>query len=186
VDVELGTRRATAALMFMLALPGSVYLYQGEELGLPEVQDLPDEARQDPMWMRSGHTDFGRDGCRVPLPWTTDGPTFGFTTGTPWLPQPAWFEDFAADRHEGDPVSVLNLYRAALRARRELDHDAPLAWLETGRSDVLAFRRGDLVCVTVFDGPLFAVPAEWGDLVLTNTGTAGGELAAGTAGWYQS
>jgi alpha-glucosidase len=186
VDIELGTRRATAALLLILALPGSVYLYQGEELGLPEVQDLPDHARQDPLWERTGHRDYGRDGSRVPLPWASGAPGFGFTVGTPWLPQPAWFEDFAADRHEGDPGSVLNLYRAALRARRDLDQVAPLVWLETGRSDVLAFRRGDLVCVTVFDGTPFTVPDEWGQGVLANNGTAGRELAAGSAGWFRA
>jgi alpha-glucosidase len=79
VDVELGERRARAALLLLLALSGSVYLYQGEELGLPEVLDLPDDSRQDPIWTRSGGTEYGRDGCRVPLPWTRGGPTFGFS-----------------------------------------------------------------------------------------------------------
>jgi len=186
VDVELGTRRATAALMFMLALPGSVYLYQGEELGLPEVQVMPDEARQDPMWERSGHTDFGRDGCRVPLPWTSDGPGFGFTKGSPWLPMPEWFADYSADRAEDDPSSVLNLYRAALRARRDLDQSAPLVWLESGRRGVLAFSRGDVVCVTVFDGPSYVVPVEWGDPVLVSSGADGRELPAGTSAWFRA
>jgi alpha-glucosidase len=185
VDVELGTRRATAALLFSLALPGSVYLYQGEELGLPEVQDLPDDARQDPMWERSGHTDYGRDGCRVPLPWTADAPAFGFSSGQPWLPQPDWFDDFAADRQEDDPASVLNLYRAALRARRDLDPAAPLEWLDTGRPDVLAFRRGDVVCVTVFGGPAYDVPEAWGDAVLTTGRGTDRTLPADTAGWFR-
>jgi alpha-glucosidase len=185
VDVELGTRRATAALLFMLALPGSTYLYQGEELGLPEVQDLPDDARQDPMWERSGHTDYGRDGCRVPLPWTPDRPAFGFSTGTPWLPQPDWFGDFAASTQDR-PGSVLQLYRAALRARRELDHTTALEWLDTGRDDVLAFRRGDVVCVTAFTGPAYDVPAGWGDLVLSSSPVEGSTLPAGTSGWFSS
>ena len=185
VDVELGTRRATAAVLFMLALPGSVYLYQGEELGLPEVQDLPDDARQDPMWVRSGHADFGRDGCRVPLPWT-DGPAFGFTAGTPWLPQPAWFGDYAAARQEADPGSVLNRYRAALDARRDLDQAAGLTWLETDRPDVLAFRRGDIVCVTAFDGAPYAVPAEWGKLVIASGPLEqDAVLPAGHTGWFR-
>ena len=186
VDVELGTRRATAALLFMLALPGSVYLYQGEELGLPEVQDLPDDARQDPMWVRSGHTDFGRDGCRVPLPWT-DGPAFGFTAGKPWLPQPAWFGDFAATRQEDDPGSVLHRYRAALDARRGIDQAAGLTWLETDRPDVLAFRRGDLVCATVFDGAPYAVPAAWGKLVIASGSLdEDSVLPAGHTGWFRA
>ena len=186
VDVELGTRRATAALLFMLALPGSVYLYQGEELGLPEVQDLPDDARQDPMWTRSGHADYGRDGCRVPLPWAAGEPHFGFSSGTPWLPQPDWFADFAADRQDADPASVLHRYRAALRARRDIDQSTPLVWLDAGRAGVLAFSRGDLVCVTVFDGPAYDVPGDWGALVLgSDPAVQGSTLAAGTAGWYR-
>jgi alpha-glucosidase len=187
VDVELGTRRATAALLFMLALPGSVYLYQGEELGLPEVLDLPDDARQDPMWERSGHADFGRDGCRVPLPWTTEDGTFGFSKGTPWLPQPEWFADYAASRQEDDPTSVLSRYRAALEARRTIDQTAALAWLETDRPDVLAFRRGDLVCVTVFDGAPYAVPAGWGTLVVASGPLdQGSVLPDGHTAWFRA
>jgi alpha-glucosidase len=185
VDLELGTRRATAALLLLLALPGSVYLYQGEELGLPEVQDLPDEARQDPMWVRSGHADFGRDGCRVPLPWAAAQPAFGFSSGTPWLPQPEWFADFAADTQER-PGSVLTFYRAALRARRGLDHSATLEWLDSGRTDVLAFRRGDHVCVTVFGGPSYDVPDAWGELVLASDSTVAGKmLPAATSAWFR-
>jgi alpha-glucosidase len=187
VDLELGTRRATAALLLMLALPGSVYLYQGEELGLPEVQDLPDELRQDPLWEHSGHADHGRDGCRVPLPWTDDGPSFGFTSGTPWLPQPAWYADYAASREEADPGSVLHLYRSAVRARRTIDQTTPLTWVEADRRGVLAFRRGDLVCVTVFDGPPYAVPVEWGDLVLASGPDAEGTtVPAGRTAWYRA
>jgi len=187
VDLELGTRRATAALLFMLALPGSVYLYQGEELGLPEVQDLPDEARQDPMWERSGHTDYGRDGARVPLPWTDDDATFGFSSGTPWLPLPDWFADFAVSREEEDPASVLHRYRAALRARREIDQTTTLEWLDAGRPDVLAFRRGDVVCVTVFDGSPYVVPQEWGGpLLASDAGIEGTTLQAGCTGWFRS
>jgi alpha-glucosidase len=186
VDVGLGTRRANAALLFMLALPGSVYLYQGEELGLPEVQDLPDGVRQDPMWERSGHRDFGRDGSRVPLPWRAADPHLGFSTGTPWLPQPDWFADFAADRQEGDSDSVLNLYRAALRARRDIDTGATLAWLPTGRDDVLAFRRGHLVCVTAFGSSPYAVPEEWGHLVLSSADLTDATLPGSSAAWFGS
>jgi alpha-glucosidase len=186
VDLELGTRRALAALLLLLALPGSVYLYQGEELGLPEVQDLPDEVRQDPLWERSGHADHGRDGSRVPLPWD-DSENFGFSTGKPWLPQPDWFADFTAAREEDDPGSVLNRYRAALRARRDLDPAAPLQWEETGKPGVLALRRGDVVCVTVFDGAPYAVPAGWGGLVVSSEPLADDRvLRAGSTGWYRT
>jgi alpha-glucosidase len=187
VDVELGTRRALAAVMLVLALPGSVYLYQGEELGLPEVQDLPDDARQDPLWEHSGHTDPGRDGSRVPLPWAAGEPGFGFTTGTPWLPQPDWFADYAVDRAEQDEASVLQVYRAALAARRDLDQATPLVWVETGRADVLAFTRGEVTCVTVFEGPPFEAPAEWGALVLASTPTVTGtKLPSGVTGWFRA
>lgn len=87
-DRALGLRRARAATLLMLALPGSAYVYQGEELGLPDVVDLPDEVRQDPSFFRSAGQDGLRDGCRVPIPWTTDGPSHGFGPAGSWLPQP--------------------------------------------------------------------------------------------------
>lgn len=189
VDVQLGIQRATAAALLLLALPGSVYLYQGEELGLPEVQQLPANARQDPIWARSGHAEYGRDGCRVPLPWTAGGASFGFSAdqaaSPPWLPQPAWFAEFAADRQAADPESVLAFYRTALRVRRQFDPAAELEWLETGRDDVLAFRRGELSCVTVFDGGPFGPPAEWGSLICASRPVDGRLLSASTA-WYRA
>ncbi|MDX2025793.1 glycoside hydrolase family 13 protein, partial [Microcella sp.] len=101
VDRAQGLRRARAAMMLLLALPGSVYLYQGEELGLFEVADLPAEAIQDPIWVRDAGARKGRDGCRVPLPWSAESAGFGFTTGVPHLPMPAWFSEFAVDRQLG-------------------------------------------------------------------------------------
>ena len=103
VDLALGTRRARAMLLLLLALPGSVFLYQGEELGLWEVEDLPDEHIHDPVWESSGRRIRGRDGCRVPIPWSGDEPPFGFTTGTPWLPQPAAWRDYTAEAQEQRP-----------------------------------------------------------------------------------
>src|SRR5690606_9843988 len=97
VNIAQGQRRARAALLLLLGLPGSVFLYQGEELGLPEVLDLPDEARQDPIWVRSGGAEHGRDGCRVPLPWRTGEPTFGFGSHAAWLPQPEWFAGYTIE-----------------------------------------------------------------------------------------
>jgi alpha-glucosidase len=106
----------------MLALPGSAYLYQGEELGLPEHTVLDDELRQDPAWWRSGHTERGRDGCRVPLPWAAGAPGFGFSaTGATWLPQPASWAAYALDAQRGVAGSTYETYRAALALRRELD-----------------------------------------------------------------
>ncbi|WP_194784407.1 glycoside hydrolase family 13 protein [Actinomyces haliotis] len=119
-DHELGLRRARAATLFMLGLPGGAYLYQGEELGLPEHTTMPDEARQDPTWLRTGHKVRGRDGCRVPLPWTADGPSLGFgPNGSTWLPQPAEWAFLAPEVQASDPDSPLALYRRALAVRRE-------------------------------------------------------------------
>ncbi|GHG43159.1 MULTISPECIES: glycoside hydrolase family 13 protein [Amycolatopsis] len=188
VDAELGDRRARAALLLVLALPGSVFLYQGEELGLPEVQDLPDEARQDPVFHRTGGLEKGRDGCRVPLPWTADGPAFGFGTGVPWLPQPDWFARYAVDVQEKDGTSTMQLYRRAIRARRELGLGAPgpVEWLETGADAVLAFRRGALVCVVNTGTSVFTPPAEWGEDVLGSTGPARGAVPGDAAAWLVS
>jgi alpha-glucosidase len=154
-DAELGLRRARAATLLMLALPGSAYLYQGEELGLPEHTTLPDEARQDPGWRRSNFTAPGRDGCRVPIPWQADAPSYGFgPSDRSWLPQPAVWAQYALDRQRGVPGSTYEMYRAALRLRRELElGDGTLSWVDTDSPDqVLVFRNGDTVVVTNF-GP---------------------------------
>ncbi|MFC4537016.1 alpha-amylase family glycosyl hydrolase [Sphaerisporangium dianthi] len=143
VDLALGTRRARAAALLMLALPGSAYLYQGEELGLPEVDDLPSDVLQDPIWERSGHRVHGRDGCRVPLPWSGAAPALGFGTAKPWLPQPPQWRELSVEAQTGDPDSTLELYRTALRFRRA--HPALgeglLRWLEAP-AGVIAFGRG--------------------------------------------
>ncbi|GAA1129623.1 MULTISPECIES: glycoside hydrolase family 13 protein [Microbacterium] len=142
IDREQGLRRAHAATLLLLGLPGSTYLYQGEELGLQEVAEITPEERQDPTFFRGGEFDgLGRDGCRVPLPWTASGPSFGFGAVEAHLPQPAWFAAFAADVEAADPSSTLSLYREALRLRRVLQADESLQWIETGRADVLRFAR---------------------------------------------
>ena len=140
-DEQLGLRRGRAASAVMLALPGSAYLYQGEELGLPEHTTLPDDVRQDPAFFRHDGTVAGRDGCRVPLPWTADADGFGFGPGgRTWLPQPASFAAYAADVQEQDPASTLALYRSALRLRRELGlGTGSLRFHEDAGDDVLSF-----------------------------------------------
>ena len=140
-DAALGLKRARAATTVMLALPGSAYLYQGEELGLPEATRLPDDARQDPTWNRSGHTVRGRDGCRVPVPWSGDSPSYGFGPGdASWLPQPEEWATLAAVRQDGVDGSTLELYRTLLHSRRELRLGrGTLAWLDEYGEDVLAF-----------------------------------------------
>ncbi|MCP3784586.1 glycoside hydrolase family 13 protein [Micromonospora sp. A3M-1-15] len=159
-DAALGLRRARAASLLMLALPGSAYLYQGEELGLPEHTTLPDEARQDPTWERSLHTQRGRDGCRVPIPWEADAPSYGFgPTDASWLPQPPVWAEYALDRQRGVDGSTYELYRTALRLRRE--HGlarGPMRWLTSG-DEVLTFTNGGLTVLTNFGADPAPLPA---------------------------
>jgi alpha-glucosidase len=150
-DEITGLRRARAATLLMLALPGSSYLYQGEELGLHEVSDLPASALQDPIWQRTLNTKKGRDGCRVPLPWTGEGDSYGFGSGPSWLPQPAGFSAYAVTAQAGQPESTLELYREALRMRRQLQGAEELEWVSTDHPDVLhVVRPGGWHCVTNF------------------------------------
>ena len=130
-DIERGLRRARALSVFLMALPGCLYLYQGEELGLREVVDIPDESRQDPIFLRSGGAEIGRDGCRVPLPWTPDGPSYGFGPGHAHLPQPSWFAQYAVEVEQVDPFSTLSLYRRALALRRQLQTCEKLSWADS-------------------------------------------------------
>ncbi|WP_371643365.1 MULTISPECIES: alpha-amylase family glycosyl hydrolase [unclassified Streptomyces] len=145
-----GLARARAAALLMLALPGSAYVYQGEELGLPEVVDLPDEVRQDPSFVRSAGQDGLRDGCRIPLPWSGEEPPYGFGPAGSWLPQPADWAPLSVAAQTGDPHSTLELYRAALELRRALpglgSPDAgPLTWLPAP-DGVLLFTRPGFAC----------------------------------------
>ncbi|HTL39866.1 MAG TPA: alpha-amylase family glycosyl hydrolase [Pseudolysinimonas sp.] len=178
VDMATGVRRARAAAALQLSLPGAVFLYQGEELGLPEVFDLPDAARQDPIWVRSAGAELGRDGCRIPLPWTSNAPTFGFSTepvsAAPWLPQPADFGSWAVDLQDRSADSVLALYRRLTAARRTVfGGDSLVTWLPTGRDDVLALQRGSGVCIVNFGTEPFPIPELWsGDLVVSTQPSA--------------
>jgi alpha-glucosidase len=164
-DLTVGLRRARAAALLMLALPGSVYLYQGEELGLPEVEDLPDERLTDPTWARSGYTMRGRDGCRVPLPWSGDAPPFGFSAdpaAEPWLPQPPAWRDRTIAALEEDPNSILHLYRTALRLRHQLAAlgDGGMRWLE-GPSDALVLARDrGFVCMVNLGAAALSLPPD--------------------------
>jgi alpha-glucosidase len=153
LDAEAGLRRARAATLLMLALPGAAYLYQGDELGLPEVWDLPVEVLDDPVWEQSGHTRKGRDGCRVPLPWTRGGPSRGFGASEPWLPQPAGWGSRSVEAQTGVAGSTLELYRTALEVRRAiLAADEHLTWVDAAPG-VLAFERGSGVQCWVNFGP---------------------------------
>jgi alpha-glucosidase len=143
-DDARGLARARAALLMMLGLPGSAYLYQGQELGLPEVPDLPDEARQDPAFRRTGGAEGFRDGCRVPMPWSRDGASLGFSpSGRSWLPMPPEWGDLSVEAQTGDPDSTLELARAALRQRRleQVLGDGALQWLSDPDDPCLVLRR---------------------------------------------
>ncbi|MQA01717.1 MAG: DUF3459 domain-containing protein [Streptosporangiales bacterium] len=182
-DGELGRARARAGLLLMLALPGSAYLYQGEELGLSQV-GVPDEARQDPMYFRPGD-DKGRDGCRVPLPWSGDAPPYGFsgTDVAPWLPQPADWAGQTVERQESDGASMLAFYREALRLRREhvSDRAEELTWL-AGDADVLAFERDGLRCVVNFGDRPTELPAHR-EVLFTSDPLSGAKLPGNAAAW---
>nr|WP_245712174.1 glycoside hydrolase family 13 protein [Glycomyces sambucus] len=188
-DLALGSRRARAAALLTAALPGVLYVYQGDELGLPEVEDLPEGTRQDPMHFRTDGVDPGRDGCRVPLPWTPDGDTFGFNTNgaPPWLPQPAGWGSRAAALQEADPGSFLALYRDAIRLRRTepaLQGDG-FAWLDTAPG-TLAFRRGtDLTCVVNFGDAPVDLPAHT-EVLLASAETGDGRLPGDAAAWLRA
>jgi alpha-glucosidase len=182
LDLALGLRRARAATLLMLALPGSAYLYQGEELGLGEVADLPAAALQDPIWERTGNAMKGRDGCRVPLPWSSDGSSYGFGSGSAWLPQPASFAGSSVEAEDGRADSTLELYREALRLRRELQSEESLEWVESGDPDVVHFvRPGGWHCITNFSGAPFALPQ--GTVRVSSAPLEGGALPAATTAW---
>src|SRR6478735_4913600 len=164
-DVALGRRRARAAVLLELALPGGAYVYQGDELGLEEVEELPEEVLQDPVWLRSDHTQRGRDGCRVPIPWSGSEAPYGFGSADnlPWLPQPASWAALTAEAQDGDPSSHLNQYRAALAARRRHPAlgDGTLTWDDDVQPGVLSFtREPGFRCVVNFGPDPFALPAD--------------------------
>lgn len=184
LDRARGVRRARAAVLFELALPGSTYLYQGEELGLHEVVGIPDDQRQDPAFFRNRGVEIGRDGCRVPLPWTRGGPSFGFGDAGSHLPQPGWFSASSVEVQDADPASTLALYRAALDVRRRLRTGESLDWVDTGRADVLHFRRaGGWECVTNFGPSAAALPS--GTIVLAS-GAVANDLPPETTVWLQA
>ncbi|AJT67541.1 hypothetical protein T261_5925 [Streptomyces lydicus] len=166
-----GLDRARAAALLMLALPGSAYLYQGEELGLPEVTDLPDDVRQDPSFFRANGQDGLRDGCRVPLPWSGAEPPYGFGDAGSWLPQPADWAPLTVEAQTGDPDSTLELYRAALGLRRThpgLGAGDAVEWLDAP-DGVLAFRRpGGLVCTANTTGAPVTLPERPGRMLVSS------------------
>ncbi|MCW2879832.1 MAG: hypothetical protein JWQ95_3932 [Sphaerisporangium sp.] len=189
-DGELGLRRARAAALLMLALPGSAYVYQGEELGLPEVLDLPEEVCQDPQRLRA--PEDGRDGCRVPIPWAHSEPPFGFSPPgieETWLPVPPAWGALSVEAQLGDPASTLAMYRAALRLRREHPAlgDGSLTW-EESPAGTLIFARGDgFACTVNASGDPVELPRP-GDLLISSAAVAAEgdvvRLAPDSAAWW--
>ncbi|WP_405071218.1 glycoside hydrolase family 13 protein [Kribbella sp. NBC_01510] len=188
-DLELGRRRARAAALLELALPGGAYIYQGDELSLPEVEDLPEDVLDDPTWERSGHTVRGRDGCRVPIPWSGSEPPYGFGPGTaqPWLPQPADWSALTAEAQAPEPDSHLNLYKTALRIRRE--HPAlgegRLAWDQDAAPGVLSFTRdpGFRCVVNLGDTPIELRAHQ--RILLSSEPVPDGQLPTDAAAWLE-
>lgn len=183
LDAELGLTRARAGVMMMLGLPGGVYLYQGEELGLPEVWDLPVEVLDDPVWEQSNRKTKGRDGCRVPVPWTADGPSFGFGENAGWLPQPDVFGALSAEAQTGQEGSTLELYRSALAVRKDhFVNDSDIEWLDSPNG-VIGLRRGSgAECwLNVSGEPLVLDPTR--TVLLCSGELVDGALPVNTAVW---
>ena len=183
-DEALGLRRARAAALLTLALPGSAYIYQGEELGLPEHTTLEARYRQDPAFFRTNGSEIGRDGCRVPLPWQADAPSFGFGPGAKsWLPQPEAFASYAVDRQEGVNGSTLELYRLLLKLRHDYRlGNGRLRWQSSGSPDVLVFDNDTLRAVINLGMRPIALPA--GRLLVSSEPLdAAGRLRGNTAAW---
>lgn len=191
LNLEIGIRRARSGALLMLALPGGAYIYQGEELALPEVRDIPEDRLEDPRWFLSEKTDKGRDGCRVPLPWSAnESGSFGFSINVKlgkensWLPQPNWWGNYSAENQEHDPKSTLNLYRKALEIRKtEIGlGDGELEWLNMS-DQVLAFERpGNFACIVNF-GAAFKIPN--GEVLIASTPIEDGILPEDGALWMR-
>ncbi|MEO6790328.1 MAG: glycoside hydrolase family 13 protein [Ornithinibacter sp.] len=189
-DAVLGLRRARAATTMMLALPGGAYVYQGEELGLPEHTTMPDDVRQDPTFHHTKGKVVGRDGCRVPMPWVKGAPSQGFGPGdTPWLPQPEAYADLAVDQQVGVPGSTLELYRELLAYRRKhrFGHGS-LTWDALSSAEVIAFRTragdgGRALLVVTNLGENSVVLPQGRVLVTSDPLTADGQLPSDTTAW---
>lgn len=185
VDFEIGARCSVAGNLFILALPGCTYIYQGDELGIHEVADIPVDQIQDPVYLRNLKQAKGRDGARVPLPWTRGGANFGFGSGTPHLPQPQWFGDFSVEAESGVASSPLEIFRVALRLRRDLQCAEEITWHETTSEDVLHFSRPNgWNCITNFKAHKYPMPA--GEIILASTAIVDGKISAGTTVWFKA
>ncbi len=192
LNLARGRKRARAGALLMLALPGGAYIYQGEELALPEARDIPEDRLTDPRWAMSGFTDRGRDGCRVPLPWKTNSAgAFGFSENLKlnpvdaWLPQSKNWGEFSVESQEDDETSPLNLYRNALKIRKSHPGlgDGTITWLEVN-NDVVAFSRpGGFVCYLNL-GDAITLP-ENAKVLVSSQPLPGNTIPTDTAVWFE-
>jgi len=191
-NIVRGTQRARAGALLMLALPGGAYVYQGEELALPEAREIPEDRLTDPRWTLSEYTDRGRDGCRVPLPWKKDpSGAFGFSNNfdlspdEAWLPQSASWGSFSVEVQDGDPASTLTMYRKALAIRHKEEGlgDGPMTWIEAGPSVVAFSRPGNFACYVNFGAPCDLPSGS--DLLLSSGPLDGIKLPTDTAVWLR-
>ena len=187
-DRELGLRRARGATLFTLGLPGSTYLYQGEELGLPEHTTIAEEFRQDPTFFRTGGKRVGRDGCRVPLPWESGaGASNGFNeTGKAWIPQPAIYAEYSRDQQDGIEGSTLEMYKHALRLRKELGlGNGSFDWEpEYTNATTLGYRNGSVLVIHNFGREAIALPA--GDVIASSANAASVGIEPDQTVWLQT
>jgi alpha-glucosidase len=188
-DEELGQKRGRAATAFMLGIPGGAYLYQGEELGLPEHTTLEGKYRQDPTFSRTKGERVGRDGCRVPLPWEANGGvSFGFnSTGKSWLPAPATSKKYARDIQEGVAGSTLELYKKLIATRKNLElGSGEFRWApEYSSANTLAYLNNGVLVLSNFGPELITVPD--GEIIVSTQSslTAGGQLEANQSAWIK-
>jgi alpha-glucosidase len=181
---SVGLDRARSMAMVMLALPGPAFIYNGQELGLPNVE-LPDEVLQDPTWERSGHTERGRDGCRVPIPWHGETPPFGFSASADtWLPMPPDWAACTADAEADDPNSTFALFRTAIRIRREVPDlvQGAFEWAEAP-VNVLCYRRGAVTVLVNASAHDVALPA--GDVLVASGPLGDATVPPDTAVWVR-
>ena len=186
LDVERGIRASIAAQMFALALPGCTYIYQGEELGLPDALEIPEDAIQDPQYLQNNKIDKGRDGCRVPLPWKSSGPSFGFSEAGAHLPQPPHFAKYSVEAESADENSPLAIFRAALALRKNLVAPETIEWIETGNAETLHFARpNEWHCLTNFGHTPVAIP-EGFEILHASGPLEGTSLPGATTVWLRS
>ena len=191
-DIERGTLRARAGALLMLALPGGAYIYQGEELAVPEVRDIPEDRLTDPIWKMSEYKDRGRDGCRVPIAWTSSqAGAFGFSTNADlqpdqaWLPQSPWWGSYSVESQIGKDGSTHSLYTQALAIRKSESGlgDGPMSWIDAG-TDVIAFSRpGNFACYVNFGSPI-ELP-QGAEILLASQKLSGNTIPTDTTVWMR-